>query len=165
MIEKHGSEHVHTRFTSGEPVVDSSSIFAALATAGVCEFYPDLRSWFFGKVVPGLRSGERYIVPSIIQGKVAGIAICKRTKTERKLSTLWVSSGVRKSGIGGELACKAFTWLGTSHPLFTVPEERMEEFGSLLQSWSFHKPVAYCGLYRRERVEYVFNGPIGGDTH
>lgn len=165
MTGEYGFVHAHAQFAAAKPPIDPSAVFAALEGAGVAELYPDFRGWFFGKVVLGLRSGERCIAPWTIDGTLAGVAICKRTKTERKLSTLWVCSEARDRGIAGKLARDAFMWLGTSQPLFTVPEERAAEFVGLVQAWSFQKAVAYHGLYRAGRVEYVFNGPIKGNAH
>lgn len=165
MIEEYGLVQMRARFAAAELPIDPSLIFAVLEDGGVAELYPDFRGWFFGKVVPGLRNGERWIVPCIIESNLAGIAICKRTTNERKLSTLWVRSDARDRGIARELACSAFSWLGTSQPLFTVPEERAAEFDGLVRAWSFQKAIACCGLYRSGRVEYVFNGPIDGNAH
>lgn len=147
------------------PLTNPSDVFQALESAGVMDFYPDFRDWFFGKVVPGLHNGERRIFRSVADGKLVGVAICKRTHAERKLSTLWVRHGSRNRGISAELARDAFGWLGTRRPLFTVPEERMSEFGGLVRAWSFPEAVTHYDLYRSGRIEYVFNGPISMDAH
>lgn len=165
MLEEYGVVHARDQFAAAKPPIDPSAVFAALQDAGVTELYPDFRGWFFGKVVPGLRTGERCITPAIIDSNLAGVAICKRTRTERKLSTLWVRGEVRNRRIAAQLAHDAFAWLGTSQPLFTMPEERAPEFSRLMKAWSFPKAIAYRGLYRSGRVEYVFNGPIDGSAH
>lgn len=147
------------------PPVDPSDVFDALESAGVAAFYPDFRGWFFGRVVPGLRSGQRCIVPSFADGMLAGVAICKRTAAERKLSTLWVRDVSRNRGISVGLAQEAFAWLGSWQPLFTVPEERIGEFNGLVRAWSFPEAIAHRDLYRSGRVEHVFNGLIVKDAH
>src|ERR1700749_606919 len=48
--------------------------------------------------------------------------------------------------------------LKTIGPLFPVPEERIEEFRSLLNNWRFGSYRKVHGLYRPEKHEYVFNG-------
>lgn len=145
--------------------VDPQLVFAALEDAGVTLAYPGFDDWFSGKVASGLRSGERLILTSMVDGVLAGVAICKRTEAERKLSTLWVAPGARRQSIAATLASEAFAWLGTDRPLFTVPEERLPDFRGLLRCWSFSEPVAYCDLYRPDKVEYVFNGRMARMSH
>lgn len=140
-------------------------VHTALEGAGVTQLYPGFEDWFLSKVVPGMRGGERRIIAYFLGSMLAGIAICKRTEAEKKLCTLWVSPRARGRGIAIELAGEAFDWLGTTKPLFTVPEERIAEFSGLLNSWSFSEPVAYRDLYRPKRIEYVFNGCICGMAH
>lgn len=137
----------------------------ALNAAGVTELYPDFSNWFWSKVVRGLRTGERRIFTSIVDGELAGVAICKRAEIENKLCTLWVSPRARGRGVAAQLANDAFVWLGTRQPLFTVPEERLPEFGGLLRGWSFSGPVAHKELYRPKRTEYVFNSCMVKISH
>lgn len=165
MTEEFDCGHALSQAYGALAPVDPVAVHTALERAGVTRLYPDFEDWFFGKVVPGMRSGERCVMTSVIDSVLAGVAICKRTETERKLCTFWVSPHVRGRGVAAELAGEAFDWLGTAKPLFTVPEERYAEFGGLLRSWSFSKPVRYGELYRPNRLEYVFNGGFGGMAH
>ena len=165
MTEDDGLAHTDPYSAAAHPPLDLAAVFEALVNAGVAGLYPDFREWFYGKVVPDLRKGERCIIPWRIDSKLSGIAICKRTPVERKLCTLWVSPGVRARGVAAKLARDAFAWIGYSKPLFTVPEERSDEFLGLVEAWSFPKAVPYDGLYRAGRVEYVFNGPPRTDAH
>lgn len=145
--------------------LDPSIVLTALDKACVTGLYPKFDDWFWTKVVRGLRTGERRIFTHVAGGNLEGVAICKRTDSERKLCTLWVAPHVRGRGVAAELARDAFAWLGTRHPVFTVPEERLSEFRGLLSGWSFSEPVAYEGFYRPERTEYVFNGTLGRMAH
>lgn len=147
------------------PPTNPIDVFEVLQGAGVAEFYPEFRDWFFGRVVPGLRNGERRIFSFVVDGTLAGVAICKRTEAERKLSTLWVRHVSRNRGISAELARNAFAWLESRQPLFTVPEERLDDFRGLVRAWSFPEAVAHSDLYRSGRIEHVFNGPIATDPH
>lgn len=165
MTEEYGLVHAHAHSAAAHPPLDPAAVFETLVNAGVAGLYPDFQGWFYGKVVPGLRNGERSIIPWTIDSKFAGIAICKRGPIERKLCTLWISPDVRARGVAAKLARDAFAWIGDSKPLFTVPEERSAEFAGLVEGWAFSKPTAYTGLYRAGRVEYVFNGPLRADAH
>lgn len=158
------ARYASLRFYPPEALADPEAIYAALERANVPAFYPGFRAWFFGKVVPGLGKQRRIFITSD-HGAVAGLAICKRTDTERKLCTLWVNHSLRGRGIAGELAREAFDWLETQRPLFTVPDEHLAKFRGLIRSWGFAEPVAYQGLYRTARTEYVFNGTAGTRGH
>ncbi|MFZ3179566.1 MAG: GNAT family N-acetyltransferase, partial [Methylocystis silviterrae] len=116
--------------------------------------------WFRNKVATGLRSGERKIFFETRECRVAGIAIAKREMQERKLCTLYVLPEFRNTGVASELAAEAFEWLGTEKPLFSVPEERIYEFRTLIRMWDFHQTNRILGAYREGKVEYVFNGHL-----
>jgi hypothetical protein len=120
--------------------------------------YPGFDAWFHGKVIPGLRDGSRKLFLESAAGRVAGLAIAKRTSTERKLCTLWVAREARNHGLAARLADEAFDWLGTTKPLFTVPDIRIEEFTGLLTRWEFVETQIVEDIYRRTSREFVFNG-------
>jgi hypothetical protein len=134
-----------------------AEIFAAIGSLEAV--YPGFRRWFYGKVGTG-SSDERAIFITRARGLILGIGIAKRSLTERKLCTLWTAPTMRDSGIASAIADRAFDWLETSHPLFTVPEERMVEFRGLLRRWHFEHPNAVVGYYRPNKIEYVFNGSL-----
>jgi hypothetical protein len=123
------------------------------------EIYPGFREWYYGKVIPGVDAGERRLIPYAPEGEIMGIAIAKRGP-EAKLCTLWVDPDVRLSRAGASLAERAFEWIGTTKPLFTVPAERLPEFRGLLRQWDFGAGQTVRGYYGRDRVEYVFNGAL-----
>ncbi|WP_082640630.1 GNAT family N-acetyltransferase [Aureimonas sp. N4] len=165
MTVEYGMVPKHAHSSIIYPRLEPSAIFEVMVGAGVAGIYPDFQRWFFNKVVPGLHTGERCIFPWSINGHLAGVAICKRTPVEQKLCTLWVSPNHRTRGVAAMLARDAFAWLGSTRPLFTVPEERFADFEGLVEGWKFPKPMVYDGLYRTGRIEYVFNGPLLGCAH
>lgn len=130
-------------------------IFAAIGSLET--IYPGFRNWFYSKVA--IASGdERAIFVTRARDRILGIGIAKRSLTERKLCTLWTAPTTRDSGIATAIADQAFDWLETSHPLFTVPEERIAEFRGLLRRWHFTRTNAVVSYYRPNKIEYVFNG-------
>jgi hypothetical protein len=140
---------------SEETTLGVQQVFEALSC--VHGMYPGFKEWLFGKVVAA-SSGERAIFIETSGPSVLGIAIAKRSMLERKLCTLWVQHDARGGGVASSLANAAFDWLGTSRPLFSVPEERLSEFRSLLRSWEFVQSQALSGYYRPNKTEFVFNG-------
>ncbi len=143
--------------------VDPYEVFSALDAAGVADLYPGFDRWFFSKVVPGWRSGDRKIFTERDGDRLIGVAICKWTDEEQKLCTLWVAPEARGRRVATRLADEAFYWLDTSKPLFTAPQELVADFSSLLRSWSFPAAVAHAGAYRPAVVEYAFNGCLRAD--
>lgn len=136
----------------------SDEIFQTISSLEVV--YPNFREWYFGKVCRSSVNEERATFVKLRNERIVGIGIAKRSSTERKLCTLWVSPNVRDEGIGACIADRAFEWLGTRHPLFTVPEERLAEFRSLLRNWNFHETQKLGGYYRDCKAEHVFNGRL-----
>lgn len=139
---------------------DPYVIYRLLARAELGLFYPHFEGWFFGKVVPGIRSGERQIITCEDNGAIAGVAICKKSELERKLCTLWIEPSSRTRGLASPLAQHAFDWLESDRPLFTVPEERLGEFSGLLKTWNFSPATTHPDLYRKNRNEYIFNNAL-----
>lgn len=148
----------HDALRSPSESCQLNQIFAELSS--VHEMYPGFRKWFFEKGTISSTTEQRAVFISKIATRIAGIAIAKRCVSERKLCTLWVADDARGLDIASDLAGSAFDWLETSHPLFTVPEERISEFRGLLRSWRFSDGQALKGYYRRNKVEYVFNGTL-----
>lgn len=120
--------------------------------------YPGFDAWFHCTVVPGLRDGSRKLFVGSAADRVAGVAIAKRTSSEQKLCTLWIAPGKRNEGLAKCLANEAFDWLGTTMPLFTVPDVRIAEFARLLDQWHFVQTQVVENMYRPASREFVFNG-------
>jgi hypothetical protein len=135
-----------------------NQIFSELSS--IHGMYPRFREWFFEKGTISSRTHQRAIFVRKIATRIVGIAIAKRCISERKLCTLWVADGARGLGIASDLADSAFDWLETSHPLFTVPEERISEFQGLLRDWRFSNGQTLKAYYRDNKIEYVFNGTL-----
>lgn len=132
-----------------------SSAWTALQHLEHC--YPGFRTWYWGKVVPGLSTGERKLLVKFQDGQVAGVAISKRDAQEAKLCTVWVSPTARAAGIGRYLMQGAMEWLEDDFPLFTVPAERIDAFAPLLRRYRFEETARLTSVYRPGVVEYVFN--------
>lgn len=148
----------HYALYSASEFCQLNQIFSELSS--IHGMYPGFRKWFFEKGTISSPAEQRAVFINRIATRIVGIAIAKRCVSERKLCTLWVADDIRGLGIASDLAGSAFDWLETSHPLFTVPEERISEFRGLLRSWRFSDGQALKGYYRHNKVEYVFNGTL-----
>ena len=151
------SDRLTKSFHHSTEMLGVQQVFEALSC--VHGVYPGFREWLFGKVVAA-SSGERAIFVETSGSRMLGIAIAKRSISERKLCTLWVQHDARAGGVASSLANAAFDWLGTNRPLFSVPEERISEFRGLLRSWEFVESQSLSGYYRPNKTEFVFNGVL-----
>ncbi|MBM3099351.1 GNAT family N-acetyltransferase [Gluconobacter cerinus] len=122
------------------------------------ETYPGFRNWYWNKVVPGLRTGERRIFLIGSAASPKGIAIAKKNYAELKICTLWVTPSERGRGLGRKLLEDAVEWVGVDRPLFTVPHERYKELLPLTKKLGFYETAQIRSLYRLGVVEHIFNG-------
>lgn len=132
-------------------------IFSFLVEAS--KYYPSFHEWYFNKVVPDIQSGNRKIISEIRDGKIAGIAILKDTKEEKKICTLRISPDFQNRGIGVRLFKKSFDVLQTNTPFLTVSEEKLPEFQKIFDYFNFELTSIDDGKYRYGKKEYIFNSP------
>lgn len=125
--------------------------------------YSSIDAWF-NKVINEINNHpenrEMFICLSNDGGfpSILGLIILKKTHCEKKICTLKVDEGYQKKGIGSELILKAFDFLETDKPLITVPEEYEKAFSRILNKFGFEKTDGIQGLYRENKIEYIYNG-------
>lgn len=130
-------------------------------TDWICKDYPLHCEHYFTKYVPGIYDGEREIIACYVGDKIAGIAVLKKDATERKVSTLCVKEEYRKLGIATKLLERSFTWLGTTKPLVTIADYKLNQFSGIIQKYGWEQTqVLENGFYNDHSKEYVFNGKI-----
>jgi hypothetical protein len=121
--------------------------------------YPDFNAWISGKVIPGLRVGDRTIITEYRDGELAGFAILKDDGWEKKLCCLRIQPEFQNGlGLGVRLFQRAFQELDTDKPLLSVAGERLPEFHRIFKYFGFELSQEYLGRYRKNSVEYAFNG-------
>ena len=124
----------------------------------VSEFYPNIKDWFLSKVVPGITYGTRHIEKICIDGKIVALGIAKKSD-EKKICTIRVLPEYANQGFGTQIMEDLMEWLETDKPLITVAEEKVSEFESLFNKYNFSLSYTNNGLYRSEKIEYIFNYP------
>lgn len=132
---------------------------AYMATDWICKDYPDHCDHYFSKYVPGIFDGEREIITYYIDNKIAAVAILKKDTEERKISTLFVKPEYQKRGIDTELLEKCFSWLGTTRPVITIADYKLDQFAKVIKKYGWvETQVLADGYYNDHSREYVFNG-------
>jgi ribosomal protein S18 acetylase RimI-like enzyme len=137
-------------------------VLSAMAKAeltAVSVLYPEFAKWYESKVEPGLLSGERKILIRASAGRLAGLAVLKLAD-ERKLCCLRVLPAFQGSGVGVRLFRDAFEILETEHPLLSVANERLPAFERVFNYFGFRVGAEYADLYRKNSLEYCFNGTL-----
>lgn len=124
-----------------------------------CE-YPGFSDWYWTTVVPGISTGERRLATVERGGRVVGVGISKRTSSERKMCTIWVDQQFTGTGMGVRLMVDSMQWLGTSLPLATVSESRMNEFKPIMDRLGYKITQVLPNFYRPGHSEFVFNGSL-----
>lgn len=126
--------------------------------SGLEYIYPNFASWFWQKVAPGVNDGSRSIFLHSRGNNLTGVIIAKRSQTERKLCTVWVKQPYRGQKIAPKLIGAALHWLECTHPLITIPEERLASFAPIISHLGFMRTQILRDYYRPGHREFVFNG-------
>ena len=127
--------------------------------------YPNIDAWL-NKVIHEINhhpeNREMFICLSNNDGlpSILGLIILKKTHCEKKICTLKVDERYQRKGIGSALILKAFDFLETDKPLITVPEEYENMFSKILNKFEFKKTDEIHGLYRGNKIEYIYNGHL-----
>lgn len=130
-----------------------------MATDWICKDYPNHCNHYFSKYIPGIFDGEREIIACYIGNRIAAVAILKKDDAERKISTLFVKPEYQKRGIATELLEKCFAWLGTTHPLITIADYKLNQFAKVIKKYGWvETQVLADGYYNNHSCEHVFNG-------
>src|SRR5712671_3198195 len=119
--------------------------------------YPGFVVWLASKVIPGIRDGSRRAF-FYSHEEQFGFVIAKRSVYERKLCTVYVNEKSRRAGVASQLIAEAIQWLGQSKPMITIPEEKLEEFRSIIARREFYLTQIVDSYYRPNAREFVFNG-------
>lgn len=125
--------------------------------------YPYFEEWLEA-AFSSVRTGERSIVVCENIGQIAGVAILKDTRSEKKICTIRVAKEYRRQGIGTMLMIKALEVLKDDFPLITVSDEHIEQFRHFLSRFGFVEKNRVKSVYRYGHEEYYFNKPYQHQT-
>ena len=134
-----------------------------MITDFICKDYPKHKEWYFTKQLPAIVGGERNILfvrnPEN-QDEIISIACLKKDKEERKICTLYVSDKCRGLGIGTAIVEESMKWLGTTKPLITLADYKLEMFKPIINKYCWQLTEVVSGLYNNRSQELCFNGTL-----
>jgi GNAT superfamily N-acetyltransferase len=122
--------------------------------------YPGIESWFVGKVIPGLKTGERLLLPVERDGKMIALGIAKKEASERKICTVRVAPAYVGRGLGVRVFDGLMKWLDDDRPHLTVNAAKLPAFERIFNYYGFNVTSEQEGRYRPHSVEVGFNEPV-----
>lgn len=128
------------------------------ATDWIIKDYPNHFRHFYTKYVPELFTGEREILASYSGLRIEGLCILK--KSEQKVSTLFVREEARGKHLATRLLSEAFIYLGTTKPLISIAEYKLQLFEGLIKKYGWEHTQTLDKTYYGNAREFVFNGNI-----
>lgn len=127
-------------------------------TSPANETYPERSKWLFEKFFPGVANGSRKIIIATDKNQtLAGVALLKNTKEEKKICCLYIRKDCRGHGLAGSLIQESFKILGTNTPSLSVTDKNYEQFSKLLKLHAFKFSYKKKGAYSPNDTEYYFN--------
>lgn len=99
-------------------------------------YYPDIRNWFYTKVIPGLDNHTRTILTEYDNDDLIGLSILKHDAVEKKICTLVVREGYRRHGVGSKLLAQGVSVLGYG-TYITINKRLFNAYNNLLTDFGF----------------------------
>lgn len=142
---------------------DFSKVIAEsyMITDWICKDYPAHCDHFYSKYVPGIFDGEREVISCYVNEKIAATAFLKKDANERKICTFYVKPDYQKQGIATALIEKCFDWLGTTKPLITIADYKLDQFAGIIKKYDWTEDqILETDYYNSHSREHVFNGTM-----
>lgn len=125
--------------------------------------YPKHKEWYFKKQLPGIITGERdilFVRNPDNSNEIISVACLKRTCEERKFCMLYVCEKYRHQGIGTKIIEESMKWLGTTKPLITFADYKLEMFKPIIKKYDWQLVEVVEGMYNNHSKELCFNGML-----
>lgn len=107
--------------------------------------YQGFDNWYANLFSSNELNKEREIIVCLYDNKIAGVAITKNSKDEKKLCTLKVADSMKGSGLAYELVTLAIRILEEDHPFCSINSEKESEFSRLFKYFGFKKGLVLEG--------------------
>ncbi len=139
-----------------------------MITDFICTDYPKHREWYFKKQLPATIDGEErnilFVRNPENSEEIISMACLKKDAEEQKICTLYVSDKCRGLGIGTAIVEESMKWLGTTKPLVTLADYKLEMFRPLIKKYGWELTEIVSGLYNDRAKELCFNGTLTKDN-
>jgi GNAT superfamily N-acetyltransferase len=119
--------------------------------------YPGIESWFYAKVIPGLRNGHRQLLRVERDGQLIGLGIAKNEPDECKICTVRVAPSHVGRGIGVRIFDGLMRWLDVDQPHLTINACKLPLFERIFDYYRFTFTSVREGLYVPGGCELGYN--------
>ena len=135
-----------------------------MITDFICDDYPKYKEWYFTKQLPATINGDErnilFVRNPEDDNEIISMTCLKRDKEEQKICTLYVSDKYRGLGIGTAIVEESMRWLGTTKPLITLADYKLEMFRPIINKYGWELTEIVSGLYNDRTQELCFNGTL-----
>ena len=112
-----------------------------MITDFICDDYPKHKEWYFTKQLPATINGDErnilFVRNPEDDNEIISMACLKRDEEEQKICTLYVSDKCRGLGIGTAIVEESMRWLGTTKPLITLADYKLEMFRPIINKYGW----------------------------
>lgn len=130
----------------------------------ICDDYPKHKEWYFTKQLPATINGNErnilFVRNPENDNEIISMACLKKDEEEQKICTLYVSNNCRGLGIGTAIIEESMEWLGTTKPLITLADYKLEMFKPIIDKYGWELTEIVTGLYNDRAQELCFNGTL-----
>lgn len=135
-----------------------------MITDFICDDYPKHKEWYFTKQLQATINGDErnilFVRNPENDNEIISMACLKRDEEEQKICTLYVSDKCRGLGIGKAIVEESMRWLGTTKPLITLADYKLEMFKPIINKYGWELTEVVSGLYNDRSQELCFNGTL-----
>lgn len=136
----------------------ADAMLAKVMLSGLENFYPDFGYWYVNQCMPGILAGRDTLIVAREHHQVIGVALGKKSEDETKLRCIRVLPQYQQRGVGIHLIDKSLLALDCDKSLCTVSEEMIHQYSRpFVNRFNFELSSVDRGVYRRNKLEYVFN--------
>ena len=150
------------KVTEEEFMILATKIY--MITDFICDDYPKHKEWYFTKQLPATINGDErnilFVRNPEDDNEIISMACLKRDEEEQKICTLYVSDKCRGLGIGTAIVEESMRWLGTTKPLITLADYKLEMFRPIINKYGWELTEIVSGLYNDRDQELCFNGTL-----
>ena len=133
-------------------------------TSLICNDYPQYKEWYFKKQLPEtITSNKRnilFVKTPKNDNEIISMACLKKDKEEQKICTLYVCNQYRNLKIGSSLVEESMKWLGTTKPLITLADYKLELFIPFIKKYNWELTESLPQVYNKNFQELCFNGTL-----
>ena len=123
---------------------------------GFSKDYPNFLEWYMKHLIESIITNNRTILYVKDNNNIIAFSLLKK-KDEKKICTIFVNENYRNRKIGTKLLLESFKYLGTTKPLITIRDYKINFFKSIIEKYNWSMDEELVDYYGKNTKEYCFN--------